>query len=95
MTHRWIKFLAKAKKLYFGGIWGIFPKNENFPESWLHRFLTLKTLQLNVKFHKNPEQFLRKTDNWPTDLLTNGVSKDHFRLKAGFQKVMKRVSAEE
>ena len=32
--HPWIKFLAKPKKPYSGGIWGLFPQNENFSEKF-------------------------------------------------------------
>ena len=44
----------KPKKRYFGEIWVFSPPKWEFSrKSWLHQFLTVKTIHLNVQFQKN------------------------------------------
>ena len=63
-------------------IFGLFSQNDNFSTKFSCQFLALKTLTSK----KSYDPFLRKTDNCPTDLLTEVFSQDPFCLKVGVQK---------
>lgn len=77
--------MEKAKKPYFGRIFGFFTKRIIFLKIFLKNYLVnLKT----SKFQKNPEPLFYKkclTNLLTIDLLTKVVSYDPFHLKTGVQ----------